>query len=1114
MKRAKRFLALLLSIVMILGMLPISALAAGSAFSDVKTFDWFYNDVQYVCEKGLMNGTGSNSFSPKGTTTRGMIVTILYRMAGAPAVSGVCPFKDVAAGAYYEKPVIWAAENNIVSGYSADAFGPDGAITREQLAAILYRYAKFCGYDVTASAEINLFTDAGAVSNYALTAMKWASAEGLINGSGSKLDPQGSATRAQVAAILTRFCKQFVDKTSDAKKPAASTGTDWNPTPSPDPDPTPEPEPDDTVDSDNDGLSDELEAYYGTNKDNPDTDGDGFDDFAEIYLMGTDPLIPNEPNSDTDGDGISDNDEINKYQTDINSTDTDCDGLSDFDEINIYGTDPTKEDTDGDGLSDGFEVKHGLDPTKQSTDGTTNDGNVPIDQVLEDVGISLNLKDGSNLALPSIQGKMPGEMADYVFLASSGDSAFEGNRALVGYPVNVEGNNEYVSGLTLSFDVSAYEGDTTGLSICIINSENVFELVDTTVSDNVLSCTLDGSGTYFVMNIDQFLKILGIDLDSCVDSAATPALMILDDEVANSKPNEIPKHLLNMPSEENIVGADVSTVEKTFIAEEDIAVAEIHVEESPENVMASYTPKLDEIHATLLAKSNAALMSTDVKGQADIVFVIDTTGSMSDAIDNVITNVSAFATALSENYNVQINYGLIDFKDLEEDGAGTTVVVKNGSSNWFSSTSDFVAKLTTIDVDGGGDNEECDVDALETARRLDWRASANKFIVLITDADYKVANSYGVASMEEEIALLAAANITVSVVTTSGEQSRYQPLYETTGGIYANIYNDFSTVLISLADLIGEKTSDGSWVILKHGYRYVKLPEIPTAGSTSDFDGDGYTDYFELGEAKSIDLTPFIKLSLFSKGIPFEEYIGKTTIIVYDAYSDPTKADTDNDGIIDTEDTAPWTIGLEGGHIGTLTIVSCYTDQSGAGGWTQGHAFLVHNSLVNNTFDFSAFITGCETDEAWANLKVVDKSNSAYKIRRNSYLSIGGFQSKFAFFESTSGAGNGVYYNYEFYSYFARRVKYLKNAYLTKDITYTQMQELVTYCSQDSVNYWSAGHNCSTIACDSWNEIYETGLTAKGLYGWHIFDTPTALKNSILEQSGSGTDYQIANILN
>lgn len=241
MKRSKRILSLLLSIVMILGMLPMSALAANGAFSDVKTSDWFYDDVRYVCEKGLMDGTGSNTFSPKATTTRGMIVTILYRLSGEPAGSGVCPFSDVAAGKYYEKAIAWAAENRIVSGYADGTFGPDNAITREQLAAILYRYAVFCGYAVTASAEIGRFADADMVGSYALTAMKWASAEGLINGSGSKLDPKGSATRAQAAAILARFCKNIAGASTPASKPVSGTGTVLPPAPNPTPDPDPNP---------------------------------------------------------------------------------------------------------------------------------------------------------------------------------------------------------------------------------------------------------------------------------------------------------------------------------------------------------------------------------------------------------------------------------------------------------------------------------------------------------------------------------------------------------------------------------------------------------------------------------------------------------------------------------------------------------------------------------------------------------------------------------------------------------------------------------------------------------------------------------------------------------
>lgn len=212
MSRSKKIMALFLSIVMVLGLLPASAFAANdtSAFSDVKTSAWYHEDVQYVSENGLMKGTGENLFSPDATTTRGMIVTILYRLEGEPSPTGACPFQDVASGKYYEKAITWAAENGIVSGFSADTFGPDQNITREQMAAILYRYATYKKYDVSTAGDLSKFPDADKVSSYAVDAMKWANAAGLINGSNDgKLYPAGNATRAQVAAILTRFCKNI-----------------------------------------------------------------------------------------------------------------------------------------------------------------------------------------------------------------------------------------------------------------------------------------------------------------------------------------------------------------------------------------------------------------------------------------------------------------------------------------------------------------------------------------------------------------------------------------------------------------------------------------------------------------------------------------------------------------------------------------------------------------------------------------------------------------------------------------------------------------------------------------------------------------------------------------
>ena len=136
------------------------------------------------------------------------MVSILYRLAGSPAVSGANPFADVAAGSWCENAVIWGYENGIVKGFDESTFAPDATITRQQMAAFLYRYAAFCGKDVSAKADLGTFADASAVSANLLDAMQWAVAEGILNGTASGLlDPNGGATRAQFAAVLTRYAQ-------------------------------------------------------------------------------------------------------------------------------------------------------------------------------------------------------------------------------------------------------------------------------------------------------------------------------------------------------------------------------------------------------------------------------------------------------------------------------------------------------------------------------------------------------------------------------------------------------------------------------------------------------------------------------------------------------------------------------------------------------------------------------------------------------------------------------------------------------------------------------------------------------------------------------------------
>lgn len=206
-----RFLAILLALVIILGTIQVpSALAAGNTpFTDVHAGDWYADAVQYVYETSLMVGTSRNKFSPNSTTTRGQVVTILYRMDGSPSTSSACNFTDVEPGSWYENAVIWGTEHKIVAGKSATTYAPNSSISREETAAMLYRYSAYKGYSTDNLASLGTFTDSGRISSWAEIPMKWAVGGGLLYGvSSNAIAPKQTATRAQIAAILMRFCRK------------------------------------------------------------------------------------------------------------------------------------------------------------------------------------------------------------------------------------------------------------------------------------------------------------------------------------------------------------------------------------------------------------------------------------------------------------------------------------------------------------------------------------------------------------------------------------------------------------------------------------------------------------------------------------------------------------------------------------------------------------------------------------------------------------------------------------------------------------------------------------------------------------------------------------------
>ena len=209
MKKLKRWLSFLITAVMMIASSSIS-FAADSLFNDVSVEAWYANAVDYVQNNGIMSGTSANAFSPNSPMTRAMLTAVLYRAAGSPSANNKNGFSDVDSNAYYADAVNWASENSIVNGYDSNTFGVNDSVSREQIAAILYRYA-----GSPAVAGENNFSDKNSISSYAVSAVNWAEQNGIINGTdGNRFDPQGNATRAQVALILYNYLNMNKENTS------------------------------------------------------------------------------------------------------------------------------------------------------------------------------------------------------------------------------------------------------------------------------------------------------------------------------------------------------------------------------------------------------------------------------------------------------------------------------------------------------------------------------------------------------------------------------------------------------------------------------------------------------------------------------------------------------------------------------------------------------------------------------------------------------------------------------------------------------------------------------------------------------------------------------------
>lgn len=589
---AQRFLAVLLSSLLVLQLAPIAALgtpaktseasqeADSRPFPDVEPGTWYYGVAEYALEHDIIMGTSEGLFDPSGATTRAAFMTIIHRLEGSPAAASDEPaFTDLAPGAFYADAVNWAAEEGLAEGYSDGRFGPEDTITREQAAVFFYRYAKYRGEDVTESADLDSFVDASELSAFAAEPMRWACATGLISGtSETTLDPQGEASRSQVAAIFMRFCEKYDvfgttqnpgGSDSSVKRHTVTFVTNSNSTVEPqrveDGETAVIPEnpengelffagwyeeddPKDwadafsfdtpitkdltlhalwvnmTDDTDGDGIPDALEEYIGTDPAKQDSDGDGLTDYEERMYFQYDPL-----KRDTDGDGTEDGNEDFDGDGLTNLTeksggtspilrDTDGDGLDDNEEP-TYNTDPTKYDTDGDGASDGDEVRLGTNPISAETSfnekAAFGDG-TPTERVPVTVSVNATVT-GDQVGTLDIS---PVTYADDPMISPT-IPGYLGSA----YDLTLEGGAGQPSSATISFAYDSSlgsEGESFQPRIYYYNEEagTLEELSNQTVSGNTVTASVEHFSTYLLLNKVEFDAVWEADIRPPDDASA------------------------------------------------------------------------------------------------------------------------------------------------------------------------------------------------------------------------------------------------------------------------------------------------------------------------------------------------------------------------------------------------------------------------------------------------------------------------------------------------------------------------------------------------------------------------------------------------------------------
>lgn len=1070
----KRIFSVVLCLALMLSLLPTAALAAKSnlPFTDVESSDWYYDAVQYVYENSMMSGTGDSTFSPNTTTTRGMIVTVLHRLEGCPNAAGTS-FTDVDSGAYYATAVAWASSRGIVDGYGNGKFGPNDTITREQMATILYRYAVYSGYDVSAKGDLSQFADQASVSSYAAEAMAWAVDVGLISGVGNNtLAPRNGATRAQVAAILMRFCENvaadlplFIAMTykvtfdynydnagtyktvtvrgsQSVSVPAAPSrigytfegwytdpaGTNpfdfnsaifrnitlyakWEPIEQTNPSDTT-----DTTDTDNDRVPDWVEQEFGCDTSLSDTDGDQLDDYTEIFILNSDPA-----KADTDGDGIpdaekdADGDGLTNLQeiqlgTNPMSPDTDGDELSDAAELNTHKTNPLKADTDGDGASDGIEISLGTDPLIADEQFTiTRTSQAEGDDVSATVAITLAGEQIESLAIePRVNDPLLPEDMPG-YLGCA-------------YDFSVDGEFDTAT-ISFRFDSTKLSEDADPAIFYFNEEEQTLEELETTVADGVASAVTTHFSTYIL--IDRTIYYDSFSWEDVWSSTGTfhsvEIVLVIDDSgsmTSNDSSNQrltVAQNLIDKLPEDSKIG------------------------------IVRFTSSTNILTSELLTDKAAA--------------------------KNYLTT-SYFKSSGGTYMYSAINTAFDLFQSEEEDVLKMMVVLSDGVTSDTSKHTSTIAAAQTKNV---------------RIYTVGLGSSTSYFTTYLQPlAEETNASFYLAADANQLSAIYETINKEIDLEADSDG--------DTIPDYYEDHMISFNGKTITLdknkADTDGDGRMDNEEVevTLKYNedktkvYVHGRLLSIP---SMVDSDNDGIPD-----KEDTAPLQPGLK----------DGIVGTLTLV--SCYN---------------SETAGWT----SGHV--FFVYTSYINDTVnfstlAAGWSRinpSDSWSWNNLQIDNPLQASyAFSVG---ESATIGNGAFD--SGWFGIGDGSGSTGGSSDSGGSSGDSTaSGTGdeNGVCYNMEVYKHLHPNIgySYIANTYISEDITKADLKKLIAYCSKSSVNYWNLTHNCAEVACQAWNLISDTDVNPYNSdFLWGTVATPKGLKINLRTISGSSENYSLADAL-